>query len=75
MLNPCLGWAFCPFHPIYWDGKIVWNGLKIVWKNDVKNYLTLLISKWYELLRFKDIVQGFEKLKKIVEKKWVGLED
>ena len=32
--------------------------------------LTLLISKWYEWLRFKYIVQRFEKLKKkMIEKK------
>ena len=28
----------------------------------------LQISRWYKWLRFKDIVQGFEKLKKMVEK-------
>ena len=39
------------------------------------NGLTLRISKWYKWLKFKDIVQGFGKLKKMVEKKWNGLED
>ena len=37
---PLFGWPFWPFHPICWDGKngleIIWNGLKIVWKNDVR---------------------------------------
>ena len=31
------------------------------------NSLTLRISKWYKWLRFKDIVQEFEKLKKKIE--------
>ena len=34
----------------------------------------LRISTWYKWLRFKDIVQGFGKLKKMVEKKWNGME-
>ena len=44
-------------------------------ENGLENGLTLQISKWYKWLRFKDIVQGFGKLKKIVEKsgmKWFG---
>ena len=45
-----------------------WDDLKMVWKNDY-NGLTLRISRWYKWLRFKDIVQGFGKLKKMVEKK------
>ena len=35
-----------------------------------KNGLTLLILKWYEWLRFKDIVQGFGKLEKML---WNGM--
>ena len=26
------------------------------------------------ILKFKDIIQGFEKLKKMIEKKWNGME-
>ena len=37
-------------------------------ENGLKNGLTLQILRWYKWLRFKDIVQGFGKLKKIVEK-------
>ena len=39
------------------------------------NGLTLRILRWYKWLRFKDIVQGFRKLKKRVEKKieWNGM--
>ena len=33
-----------------------------------ENGLTLQILRWYKWLRFKDIVWGFGKLKKIVEK-------
>ena len=54
------------------------NGLENSLKNDLENGLTLQISRWYKWLRFKDIVQGFGKLKKMVEKiemEWYGLED
>ena len=47
-------------------------------ENGLENGLILQISRWYKWLRFKDIVQGFGKLKKIVEKsgmEWNGLED
>ena len=39
------------------------------------NGLTLRILRWYKWLIFKDIVQGFGKLKKMVEKsgmEWFG---
>ena len=47
------------------------NGLE----NSLKNGLTLQISRWYKWLRFKDIIQGFEKLKKKWLKKleWNGM--
>ena len=57
-----------------WFENSLENGLK----NGLENGLTLQISRWYKWLRFKDIVQRFGKLKKIVEKsgmKWNGLED
>ena len=47
-------------------------------KNSLENSLTLQISRWYKWLRFKDIVQGFGKLKKMIEKiemEWNDLED
>ena len=37
-------------------------------KNGLENGLTLQILRWYKWLRLKDIVWGFGKLKKIVEK-------
>ena len=43
-------------------------------KKMMLNCLTLRISRWYKWLRFKDIVYGFGKLKKMVEKKWNGME-
>ena len=39
----------------------------------MQNGLTLQISMWYKQLRFKDIVQGFGKLKKWLKKKWNGM--
>ena len=44
------------------------NGLENSLKNGLENSLTLEISRWYKWLRFKNIVQGFGKLKKMVEK-------
>ena len=37
-------------------------------ENGLENGLTLQILRWYKWLRFKDIVQEFGKLKKMVEK-------
>ena len=54
------------------------NGSENGLKNGLENGLTLQISRWYKWLRFKDIVLGFRKLKKMVEKirmEWNGLED
>ena len=54
------------------------NGLENGLKNGLENSLTLQILMWYKSLRFKDIVQEFGKLKKMVEKsgmEWNGLED
>ena len=59
---------------IFYHSKWFENGLK----NGQENSLTFQISRWYKWLRFKDIVQGFGKLKKMVEKirmEWNGLED
>ena len=53
---------------IFYNSKWFENGLE----NDLKNGLTLQISMWYKWLRFKDIIQGFGKLKKMVEK--IGME-
>ena len=67
----CLG---KPFWSFFDHSKWFENDLE----NGLKNGLTLQISWWYKQLRFKDIVQGFGKLKKIVEKigmEWNGLED
>ena len=63
---------------IFYYSKWFENGLENDLKNDLENYLTLQISKLYKQLRFKDIVQGFGKLKNMVEKsgmKWNGLKD
>ena len=46
--------------------KLFWSFLTIL--NGLKNNLILQILRWYKQLRFKDIVQEFEKLKKIIEK-------
>ena len=54
------------------------NGLENSLKNGLENGLTLQILRWYKWLRFKDVVWGFGKLKKMVEKsgiEWNGLED
>ena len=59
---------------LFWSFFIILNDLK----NDLKNSLILQILRWYKWLRFKNIVQGFEKLKKMIEKseiKWNDLED
>ena len=59
---------------IFYHSKWFENGLK----NGLKNSLTLQILRWYKWLRFKDIVYGFRKLKKMVEKirmEWNSLED
>ena len=47
-----------------WFENSLENGLK----NDLENGLILQISRWYKWLRFKDIVQGFEELKKWLKK-------
>ena len=49
---------------LFWSFFTILNGLE----NSLKNNLTLQISRWYKWLRFKDIIQGFGKLKKIVKK-------
>ena len=62
---------------IFYHFKWFENGLENDLKNNLKNSLTLQILRWYKWLRFKDIVQGFRKLKKMVEKsgmEWNGLE-
>ena len=53
---------------IFYHSKWFENDLE----NGLKNGLTLQISRWYKWLRFKDIVQGFGKLEKMVEK--IGME-
>ena len=63
---------------IFYHSKQFENGLENSLKNGSKNSFILQILRWYKWLRFKNIVQGFEKLKKIVEKiemEWNGLED
>ena len=63
---------------IFYHSKWFENGLENSLKNGLENGLTLQILRWYKWLRFKDIVWGFEKLKKIVEKsgmEWNGLKD
>ena len=65
-LTLCLGKLFWSFFIIL----NILNGLE----NGLENSLTLQILRWYKWLRFKDIVQGFRKLKKKVEKKQNGLE-
>ena len=62
----------------FWSFLTILNGLKNGLKNGLENGLTLQILRWYKWLRFKDIVLGFGKLKKMVEKsgmEWNGLED
>ena len=63
---------------IFYHSKWFENGLENDLKNSLKNGLTLQILRWYKWLRFKDIVQGFGKLKNMVEKsgmEWNYLED
>ena len=55
---------------IFYHSKWFENDLENGLKNDLENGLTLQISRWYKWLRFKDIVQGFGKLKKL---KWNGI--
>ena len=58
----------------FYHSKQFENDLENNLKNNLKNGLILQISRWYKWLRFKDIVQGFGKLKKMIEKKWNGME-
>ena len=63
---------------IFYHSKWFENDLENDLKNCLENDLTLQILRWYKWLRFKDIVWGFGKLKKIIEKsemEWNGLED
>ena len=63
---------------IFYNSKWFENSLENSLKNSLENGLTLQISRWYKLLRFKDIVQGFRKLKKWVKKNEMecdGLQD
>ena len=55
----------------FWSFLTILNGLE----NGLKNDLTLQILRWYKWLRFKDIIQGFEKLKKMVEKSEIKQND
>ena len=52
----------------FWSFFTILNGLENGLKNGLENGLILQISRWYKWLRFKDIVQGFGKLKKMIEK-------
>ena len=55
-------WSF--FDHSKWFENSLENGLK----NGLENSLTFQISKQYKWSRFKDIVQGFGKLKKQLKK-------
>ena len=71
LTNPLFGRPFWPFHSIFLDGKnslkMVSNDLKMIQKNNVKqfDFANFEVIKMVEIL---DIVQGFEKQKKIIEK-------
>ena len=74
-LNPSFGETILV---IFDHSKWFENGLENCLKNGLENGLTLQILRWYKWLRFKNIVWGFGKLKKMIEKsemKWNDLED
>ena len=69
---PLFGEGIFPFLLFFGWKKWFENSLKWFGKM-IQNCLTLRISRRNKQLRFKDIVQGFEKLKKMVEKKQNGM--
>ena len=73
----CLGWPFWPFHPIFWDEKnslkMVWNGLKIIWKNDIR---IVWLCKFHDGINswdLKILYRDLKNWKKWLNKKWNGM--
>ena len=81
-LTLCLVWPFWPFYPIYWDGneiekmvlKMVWNYLKMIYKNDVRMIWLCWfwgnMNGWDLKILYKDLESWKKWLKKM---KWNGI--